>query len=163
MPPPTIYLSLGSNLGDRLANLRSAIAALPDSGITVRKVSSIYESEPVDFRDQPWFLNCVLEAETKLSPLDLLHALQTIELRMGREKTIPKGPRPIDLDILFYADQVIDTPELQIPHPRIAQRRFVLVPLAEIAPTVHHPVSVRTVTEMLVQTPDRSAVRRLAE
>lgn len=161
MPP--LYLSLGSNLGDRLANLRSAIAALPDSGITVRKVSSIYESEPVDFRDQPWFLNCVLEAETKLSPLDLLHALHTIELRMGREKTIPKGPRPIDLDILFYADQVIDTPELQIPHPRIAQRRFVLVPLAEIAPTVHHPVSVRTVTEMLVQTPDRSAVRRLAE
>jgi 2-amino-4-hydroxy-6-hydroxymethyldihydropteridine diphosphokinase len=163
MPPPKIYLSLGSNLGDRLANLRSAIAGLPASGVTVRKVSSIYETEPVDFRDQPWFLNCVLEAESHDSPLNLLHLLQAIESRMGRKKETPKGPRLIDLDILFYADQLIDTPELQIPHPRIAQRRFVLVPLAEIAPTFRHPASGMSVTEMLAQTPDRSAVRRFSE
>ena len=163
MPPPKIYLSLGSNLGDRLGNLRAAIAALPDAGVRVHKISSIYETEPVDFVEQPWFLNCVLEGESNHLPLDLLHALQTIELRMGREKKVPKGPRLIDLDILFYADQVIDTPELQIPHPRIAQRRFVLLPLAEIAPTFRHPASGRTVTAMLGQTPDRSAVRRFSE
>ena len=104
--PPRIYLSLGSNVGDRLANLRAAIAALPGAGVSVRKISSIYETEPVDLIEQPWFLNCVVEAETNLQPLALLHALRAIEYSMGSKKLVAKGPRIIDLDILLYAEQV---------------------------------------------------------
>jgi len=161
--PPRIYLSLGSNVGDRLANLRAAIAALPGAGVSVRKISSIYETEPVDLIEQPWFLNCVVEAETNLQPLALLHALRAIEYSMGSKKLVAKGPRIIDLDILLYAEQVIDTPELQIPHPRLSQRRFVLVPLAEIAPTLNDPVSGATVQILLQQTQDRSTVLRRGE
>jgi len=160
MTPPRIYLSLGSNVGHRLANLRAAIAALPDAGVIVRKISSIYETQPVDFLDQPWFLNCVVEAETILQPLTLLRALRAIESRLGSKKLVPKGPRLIDLDILFYADQVIDTTELQIPHPRLAHRRFVLVPLAEVASTLNHPISGATVQSMLEQTRDPGIVRK---
>jgi 2-amino-4-hydroxy-6-hydroxymethyldihydropteridine diphosphokinase len=154
---------LGSNVGDRLANLRAAIADLPAAGIIVRKISSIYETEPVDFLEQPWFLNCAVEAETSLQPLALLRAVRSIESRMGSKKPIPKGPRVIDLDILFYADQIIDTPELQVPHPRLSQRRFVLVPLAEIAPTLRHPSAGLTVSQMLERAPDRSFVRKFPE
>ena len=157
--PPRIYLSLGSNIGDRLANLRDAIAALPGAGVSVRKISSIYETEPVDLLEQPWFLNCALEAETSLEPQALLHALRAIESRIGRTKAVPKGPRIIDLDILFYADKIIATSELQVPHPRLSQRRFVLLPLAEIAPTLNDPISGATVQALLQQTKDRSTVR----
>lgn len=157
----TVYLSLGSNVGDRAENLRHALAALADAGVDVSRVSSIYETEPVDLLAQPWFLNCVVEARTKLGPLELLHALRAIEARMGSKKLVAKGPRLIDIDILLYAGQAIETPELTIPHPRMHLRRFVLVPLAEIAQHLHHPISGLTPRQMLAQARDTSEVRRL--
>jgi 2-amino-4-hydroxy-6-hydroxymethyldihydropteridine diphosphokinase len=155
----TVYLSLGSNVGDRARNLCDAIAALRSAGVQVMRISSQYETEPVDYLDQPWFLNCAVEAETELAAPELLRAVRGIEAQMGSKKLIAKGPRLIDMDILLYGDQVIDTPELQLPHPRMHLRRFVLEPLTEIAPDVRHPVFGQTVAEMLTQTPDKSAVR----
>ena len=155
----TIYLSLGSNIGDRRANLRAAIAALPPIGIAVTRVSSIYETQPVDYLDQDWFLNCVVEGETSVSPLDLLDAVREIESRMGSKKEFPKGPRLIDIDILLYGDKTIDSPELQVPHPRMTQRRFVLTPLSEITPKLRHPSWDGNVTQLLAATADRSEVR----
>jgi len=154
-----VYLSLGSNLGDRAKNLRDAIAALGSAGVRVVRVSLTYETEPVDYLDQPWFLNCALEAETGLAALDLLRALRRIEAQMGSKKLIAKGPRVIDIDILLHGSEVIDTPELQIPHPRMHLRRFVLEPLAEIAPNVQHPVLHLSIADLLARTPDKSAVR----
>ena len=156
----TTYLSLGSNMGDRAKNLRAAIAALGKTGVQVVRTSSLYETEPVDYLDQAWFLNMAIEAETELGALELLRALRQIETQMGSKKVIAKGPRLIDMDILLYADQVIDTPELQVPHPRMHLRRFVLEPLAEIAPNARHPVSGLSATAMLARTPDNSAVRK---
>jgi len=158
-----IYLSLGSNVGDREANLRAAIAALAGTGVRVTRVSSFYETEPVDFLEQPWFLNCVVEGETELEPLALLRALREIESRMGNKKLIAKGPRLIDMDILLYGQETIDTPELQVPHPRMTERRFVLVPLAEIAPELRHPSWSGTLTHLLACTTDRSEVQRYRE
>ena len=158
-----IYLSLGSNVGDREANLRAAIAALGHAGVRVRRVSSLYETEPVDFLEQPWFLNCVVEGETKSKPLGLLRALREIEAKMGSKKLIAKGPRLMDMDILLYGQETMDTPELQVPHPRMHLRRFVLVPLAEIAPELQHPSWSGTVADLLAGTPDRSAVQRYRE
>ena len=156
-----VYLSLGSNLGDRDKNLRDAIAALPKAGIEVTRISSVYETEPVDYLDQPWFVNMAAEAETELAPAALLQALRGIERQMDSKKLIAKGPRLIDMDILLYGDEVIDTPELQVPHTRMHLRRFVLEPLAEIAPNLQHPVLGLNVSEMLAQTPDKSVVRKL--
>ncbi|HEX4594684.1 MAG TPA: 2-amino-4-hydroxy-6-hydroxymethyldihydropteridine diphosphokinase [Bryobacteraceae bacterium] len=156
----TIYLSLGSNVGDRPKNLRHAIAALETTGAHVVRVSSVYETEPVDYLDQAWFLNMAIEAETELGALELLRALRAIETQMGSKKLVAKGPRLIDMDILLYGDQVIDTPELQVPHPRMHLRRFVLEPLAEIAPNMRHPVSGLSATEILARTPDKSAVHK---
>lgn len=157
-----IYLSLGSNVGDRLANLRAAIAALDPAGIRVKRVSSTYQTEPVDYLAQSWFLNLVVEAETTLEPLALLHALRAIESQMGSKKEFPKGPRLIDLDILLYDSQTIATAELQIPHPRLHLRRFVLIPLAEIAPGLTHPSwNGASVSQLLAQTPDSSVVKLL--
>jgi 2-amino-4-hydroxy-6-hydroxymethyldihydropteridine diphosphokinase len=155
----TVYLSLGSNVGDRAKNLRKAIAALGNAGVSVMRGSSLYETEPVDYLDQPWFLNCVVEAETELPALELLRVVRGIETQMGSKKLIAKGPRLIDIDILFYGNEIIDTPELQVPHPRMHLRRFVLEPLAEIAPNAQHPVSHLSVSELLTRTPDKSAVR----
>jgi 2-amino-4-hydroxy-6-hydroxymethyldihydropteridine diphosphokinase len=154
-----IYLSLGSNLGDRAANLERAIAALPGAGVRVLRRSSLYETEPVDFLAQPWFLNCVVEGETSLMARQLLHALQGIERMFGRKKRIARGPRVIDLDILFYDASVIRTPEVEIPHPRMHKRRFVLAPLAELAPDLRHPVLGAPVAELLAAVQDSSAVR----
>ena len=134
-----VYLSLGSNVGEREENLRTAIAQLPEAGVDVREVSSFYETEPVDLLEQPWFLNCVVAGETAVPAVELLRELREIERRMGSKKLVARGPRLIDIDILIYGEQVIDTAELQVPHPRMHLRRFVLEPLAEIAPDLKHP------------------------
>ena len=154
-----IYLSLGSNLGDRAANLERAVEALAEIGVHVLRRSSIYETEPVDFLAQPWFLNCVVEAETSLEPRQLLEGLQAIERKLGSKKLVPRGPRILDLDILFYETAVIHEAGIEIPHPRLTERRFVLVPMAEIAPEFLHPVLRKTAAELLAAAPDRSAVR----
>ena len=158
----TVYLSLGSNLGDRAANLRAAIAAMPDAGARVVKVSSFYETEPVDYLEQPWFLNCAVEAETELPPLDLLHALRGIEGRLGSQKEFAKGPRLLDMDILLYGDETIESPELQIPHPRMLRRNFVLAPLAEITPTLKHPGWTANAADLFANSVDASRVKRFA-
>ncbi|MCU1243416.1 MAG: 2-amino-4-hydroxy-6-hydroxymethyldihydropteridine pyrophosphokinae [Candidatus Acidoferrum typicum] len=158
-----VYLSLGANVGDRGKNLRDAMAALGNAGVCVTRVSSTYETEPVDYLDQPWFLNCAVEAETELKAVELLHTLREIETQMGSKKLVAKGPRLIDMDVLLYGNEVIYTAELQIPHPRMQLRRFVLEPLAEIAPQVRHPASGLTVSEMLARTPDKSAVRLVTD
>jgi 2-amino-4-hydroxy-6-hydroxymethyldihydropteridine diphosphokinase len=155
----TVYLSLGSNLDDRGKNLRDAIAGLANAQVHVVRVSSVYETEPVDYLDQPWFLNCAVEAETELASLDLLRAVRGIEAQMGSKKLIAKGPRLIDMDILLYGNEVVDTLELQVPHPRMHVRRFVLQPLAEIAPNVQHPIAHLSISDLLARTPDKSAVR----
>ena len=160
MAETRVYLSLGSNLGDREKNLRTAIAALAEAKVRVNRASSFYETEPVDLHEQPWFLNCSLQAETELRPLELLGALRGIESHMGSTKLVPKGPRLIDLDILLYGNETIDTPELQVPHPRMLLRRFVLVPLAEIAPNLKHPSWKGTVSQLLADLADSSVVRR---
>ncbi|HLK18044.1 MAG TPA: 2-amino-4-hydroxy-6-hydroxymethyldihydropteridine diphosphokinase [Bryobacteraceae bacterium] len=147
----TSYLSLGSNLGDRESYLEQAIARLEAGGARVVRRSAVYETEPQDYLDQPRFLNMAVEVETDLAPRELLALIQSIESALGRQRTIPKGPRTIDLDILFYGDIVMTTAELEIPHPRIAQRRFVLDPLAEIAPELRHPVTHQTAGEMLAE------------
>ena len=153
-----IYLSLGSNLGDRAANLNRAIEELSTIGVQVLRRSSIYETEPVDFLAQPWFLNCVLEAETSLMPRQLLIELQAIERKLGSQKVVPRGPRVIDLDVLFYGSAVIHAAGMEIPHPRLTERRFVLVPLAELVPGLC-PVLGITAAELLAATHDRSIVR----
>ena len=157
----TVYLALGSNIGNREENLRTAIYSLVDAGLTIKKLSSIYETEPVDYLDQDWFLNAVLEAETKLEPLALLKVLRGIEQAMGSKKAFAKGPRLIDVDILLYGDEFIDTTELQVPHPRMLDRKFVLAPLAEIAPKLRHPYWPADVAEILANSPDPSEVRKL--
>ncbi len=161
MAEKTVYLSLGSNIGDREKNLRAAIASLEDANVRVTRVSSFYETEPVDLREQPWFLNCVVEGKTKMAALELLHALREIERRMGSQKLVPKGPRLIDMDILLYGEDAINGPDLQVPHPRMLWRKFVLVPLAQIAPNMKHPLWNGTAAEMLAETPDQSQVRIL--
>lgn len=161
MDEATVYLSLGSNVGDREENLRAAVRELPHAGVAVTRVSSIYETEPMDLLEQPWFLNCAVQAETHYDAIMLLRALREIETKMGSKKLVAKGPRLIDMDILLYGTAAIDLPELQVPHPRMHLRRFVLVPLAEIAPTLKHPSWTKTVSEMASATTDFSAVRRL--
>lgn len=161
MTEKTIYLSLGSNVGDRAKNLHAAIAALEQAGVRVTRRSSLYETEPVDLREQPWFLNCVTEGLTEVPAVMLLKELRKIETRMGSKKLVAKGPRLIDVDILLYGEETIDTPELQVPHPRMTERRFVLVPLAEIAPNLKHPAWTKTFSELAAETVDRSEVRKL--
>ncbi|HKE32546.1 MAG TPA: 2-amino-4-hydroxy-6-hydroxymethyldihydropteridine diphosphokinase [Candidatus Angelobacter sp.] len=156
----TVYLSLGSNLGDRATNLRTAIEHLGELGAVVGR-SSLYETEPVEMERQPWFLNCVVAIETELMPKQFLARTITIEQKMGRRRTQPKGPRTIDIDILLFGGSVVDTSALTIPHPAMHERRFVLEPLAEIAPELRHPVFKKTVREMLAALPPKNdAVRK---
>ena len=132
----TVYLGLGSNLGDRRKNIENAVALLKESNVAVQKISTIIETEPVGFLDQGKFLNAVLKGTTQLSPVDLLRHTQSIEKQLGRIKTIRNGPRTIDIDILLYDHEKISTPQLTIPHPRMWERDFVLGPLQEIEPNM---------------------------
>ncbi len=161
-----VYLGLGSNLGDRAANLREALRRLAGK-VTIRSISSLYETEPWEpglskgVSDQPAFLNAACMGETDLSPQDLIRFTQSIERQMGRVPTRRWGPRLIDLDILLYGDWILDTPDLSVPHPRLTQRRFVLVPLAEIAAEVIHPGNHLSVRDLLARCADAHTVRLL--
>jgi 2-amino-4-hydroxy-6-hydroxymethyldihydropteridine diphosphokinase len=157
----TAFLGLGSNVGDREAQLREAVKHLESDEVRVLRRSSLYETAPQEMLDQPWFLNAVVQVETTLFPMQLLTRVRQIERDMGRRRVTPKGPRNIDIDILFYGRVVMATAELEVPHPRIAQRRFVLDPLAEIAPDFRHPLTGKTANEML-NALEPQGVRRLA-
>jgi 2-amino-4-hydroxy-6-hydroxymethyldihydropteridine diphosphokinase len=158
------YLSLGSNVGDREAHLRDAVARMGAAG-RVAAVSSFYETEPVEFTNQPWFLNCAVALQTSQTPQQLMTALLRIEEEMGRRRVQKKGPRSIDIDILLFRigeteDVIIDSPELAIPHPAMHQRRFVLEPLAEIAPDAVHPIFKKAISELRDALPAGQAVRK---
>ncbi|MGH9654025.1 MAG: 2-amino-4-hydroxy-6-hydroxymethyldihydropteridine diphosphokinase [Bryobacteraceae bacterium] len=145
-----IYLSLGSNLGRREEHLERALDALAREGIRILARSPVYETEPRDVPDQPWFLNLAVACETGYAPLQLLDILQSIESEVGRVRDArPKGPRTLDIDLLLFGDVVIDTPRLTVPHPRMLERRFVLEPLAEIAPDLRHPIAKKLLSEYL--------------
>ena len=146
--PVTVYLGLGSNLGDRLLNLRKALELLANYSKILR-VSPVYQTLPVGNTEQPLFLNLACAIATALSPEELLTRLKKTETEMGRKAGLPNSPRIIDIDILFYGDLVIDSPNLKIPHPRLVDRAFVMVPLADIAPDFNHPVVDKTVQELL--------------
>ena len=158
----TVYLALGSNLGDRRANLSAARDHLASVDLTITRASAIYETEPRDLVQQPWFLNQVIEAETSLFPRQLLVRAQKIERDMGRKRIQPKGPRVIDIDILLFGEAVIHTPDLEIPHPRMLERRFVLDPLAELAPDLRHPVTGKSMREALGAVMNQIVRRALA-
>ena len=155
------YLSLGSNLGRRAANLARARRILERHGVEVLAASSIYETEPEDYPDQPWFLNQVLEVRSELDPPALLRLAKSVEADLKRRPTVLKGPRTIDIDILFAEGLVLEIPGLIIPHPRLERRNFVLVPLKEIAPRLRHPVSGKTVAELARAAADPGRVKKL--
>jgi len=157
-PPETVAIALGSNLGDRLANLRAAVAALQPF-FAVTAASPIYETPAAYVTDQPAFLNAILLGTTTLEPLDLLHALKQAEATLGRIESFRFGPRLIDMDIVFYGDRQLATPALTLPHPRMAEREFVLRPLADVAGGWRHPDSGVTIAAMLESLPDQTACR----
>ncbi len=153
----TVYLCLGSNMGDRQENLDRAVEQLSQR-FRLGDVSSIYDTEPVGNTNQPRFLNLVCQVFTRLAPTDLLTLIKGIEIKLGRAQGKTNAPRPIDIDILLYDDQVVDTPELVIPHPRMTERAFALVPLAEIAPDVVHPVNGKTIKQLLKMVTEKQGV-----
>jgi 2-amino-4-hydroxy-6-hydroxymethyldihydropteridine diphosphokinase len=163
MPPRTTnlaYLSLGSNIGDRGVHLREAISRVQTTG-KITAISSYYETEPVEFTQQAFFLNCAIGLETSLRPDELMSRLLDIERELGRERVQKKGPRTIDIDILLFGDLVLNSSKLTIPHPAMAERRFVLAPLGEIAPNVVHPGLKKTVSELLAELPPGQNVWKL--
>jgi len=157
-----VYLSLGSNVGDRAANLNAAIARLGAFGEVVA-VSSFYETEPVEFAAQAWFFNCAVKLDTEKMPKQLLAAILDLEQKMGRRRVQKGGPRSIDIDILLFGNSIVDTQGLTVPHPAMHQRRFVLEPLAEIAPDIRHPVFKRTIRELRDSLPPGQAVRKVSK
>lgn len=154
-----IYLGLGSNAGNRDENLRYAVKSLAERDIVVWKSASLYWTEPRDFEEQPWFLNTVIEVRTLLPPESLMQQCLDIEKAAGRIRDVPKGPRTLDIDILLYKDLIVDLPRLTIPHPQYRQRRFVLVPLVELAPDLADPVCALTMRQLLDLCPDTGEVR----
>jgi len=155
-------VALGSNLGDKENNLRRAIIEMISQKIiSVTEMSSVYETEPMYYENQDLFLNCIIAVKTDLRPRELLERLQGIELEMGRQRNVKFGPRIIDLDILFYGDKVVSEPGIEIPHPRLAERPFVLIPLNEIRPKLIHPVLGKSVSELLASLKvDEQVVKR---
>ncbi len=162
MTEVAIYLALGSNLGDRMSNLASAVEHLSRK-MKIKKRSSAFETEPLYIEEQPLFLNAVLSASTSLTPFELLHFVKTVERKLGRQTSFRNAPRLIDIDILFYGDQVVNSPELTIPHPRITERAFVLVPLTEIAPKLIHPVLQKRVSDLLNKVEGKDEVKRIGK
>ena len=154
-----VYISAGSNIGDRKANLEFGARRLGERGI-ILQISSIFETEPVGYADQSWFLNQVFELETELAPHELLAWCNEIEQDGGRIRTFLNAPRTLDLDILLYGDQIISDPDLIIPHPRMTERRFVLEPLAEIAPKLLHPIEKKTICDLLANCSDTAVTRK---
>lgn len=157
------FLSLGSNIGDRRGHLKTACQELEALGVRVEEASPCYETEPVGFKDQPWFLNQVVRVSTDLAPRELLQACLMTEQRHGRRRDVDQGPRTLDLDILLYDDLILQDSQIEIPHPRMASRRFVLEPLAALAANWRHPVLGVTFAALLARCPDASQVRRLEE
>jgi 2-amino-4-hydroxy-6-hydroxymethyldihydropteridine diphosphokinase len=155
-----VYLSLGSNQGDRVANLNEAVSRIDAFG-EVLAVSSFYETEPVEYTAQPWFLNCAVKFETEKMPKQLLAVILDLEQQMGRRRTQQKGPRTIDIDILLFGNSVIEAKDLIVPHPALHQRRFVLEPMAELAAETRHPVFKRTMRELRDALPPGQSVRRV--
>lgn len=154
----TVYLALGGNVGDREANLAAALNALT-SAVQLQAVSAVYETEPVGYADQPWFLNVVCRGQTDLSPRELLRLAKRIEAELGRKPTFRNGPRPVDVDILFYGDLALSEPDLVIPHPRLTERAFVLFPLADLAPDLLHPELNRSIQELANALTDHEQIR----
>ncbi len=155
-----VYLGLGSNIGNREAQIDSALEALNTPDLRLLRRSSLYETEPIGFRDQGWFLNMVAEFETDLFPKQLLHRMQKVEMSMGRVRTVRNGPRTIDIDVLLFGSAVINTQELEVPHPRYRERRFTLAPLAELNPNLRDPVTHQSMAEMLTGLSGQAIRRR---
>jgi len=157
-----VYLALGSNLGNREQFLRSALDGLSKREVQIIRSASIYSTEPLEVRDQPWFLNTVIEGSTSLGPEALLQTCLAVEEENQRKRGRAKGPRTLDIDIIFYGDEIVQRPDLSIPHPQFSERRFVLEPLAEIASEFVDPMSGKTVRQLLAATSDSAEVRRIA-